>query len=221
VIDFVVDGKRDPEKRRVYLGARAEGRRLGPGRPKATLPGPFTQPPGVWARYAHLLLETNEFASWMKGDVNERSDRILNRRQMLTRCGMGMARLRSPPCSAAQAGWRRRPVGDAAGPLTPKKSPLPAKAKRIVHLFMNGGAPTWIRIRSQAGASEVLPEADPDHAKDRAAYRRGLPVAISPSRSSGRAAPRSVKSFPTSGAALMIYASFARCTPTSRITSHR
>jgi hypothetical protein len=67
-------------------------------------------------------------------------DRILNRRQMLTRCGMGMGAVALTSLLDSTGQLAAAPAGDPAGPLAPKKPPFPAKAKRIVHLFMNGGA---------------------------------------------------------------------------------
>src|SRR3954452_2534815 len=68
-------------------------------------------------------------------------DRFLTRRQILQRTGMGLGALAlgalfpdlasaaPPPASAASA----------VNPLLPKGPHFPAKAKRIIHLFMNGG----------------------------------------------------------------------------------
>src|SRR2546423_9143644 len=67
-------------------------------------------------------------------------DGILNRRQMLTRCGMGMGAVALTSLLGSTGQLAAAPVGDAAGPLAAKKPPFPAKAKRVVHLFMNGGA---------------------------------------------------------------------------------
>lgn len=61
-----------------------------------------------------------------------------SRREMLTQAGMGMGwmGLASILGSAeAQAAIKF----DAADPLAPKAPPLPAKAKRVIHIFMNGG----------------------------------------------------------------------------------
>src|SRR5258708_17722174 len=58
-------------------------------------------------------------------------DLFVTRREMLARAGMGMG---------AVALTSRLPAVETANPLAAKKPPLPAKAKRIVHLFMNGGA---------------------------------------------------------------------------------
>jgi hypothetical protein len=57
--------------------------------------------------------------------------RDFTRREMLARCGMGFG---AAAWSAMQAAGT-----PSINPLTPKAPPLPAKAKRVVHLFMNGG----------------------------------------------------------------------------------
>ena len=65
------------------------------------------------------------------------SPAAVDRRDMLTRCGMGFgglalgAMLKS---DAAQAAAAR-----STNPLLPKVAHFPAKAKRVIHLFMNGG----------------------------------------------------------------------------------
>jgi hypothetical protein len=64
----------------------------------------------------------------------------LTRREFLCRCGMGMGALglatmigvAGPLADSARA-------EDFISPLTPKLPPLPGKAKRVIHLFMNGG----------------------------------------------------------------------------------
>ncbi len=61
----------------------------------------------------------------------------IGRRDMLTRCGMGFgglalgAFLQSDAAQAATA--------PSTNPLLPKVAHFPAKAKRVIHLFMNGG----------------------------------------------------------------------------------
>jgi hypothetical protein len=68
-------------------------------------------------------------------------DRFLTRRDFLNRCGMGMGAL-AVSSVLGQAGFFG---GNAQGevselnPLAPKAPPFPAKAKRVIHLFMNGG----------------------------------------------------------------------------------
>ena len=60
-IDFLVDGKRDPENDGFsWAPVLKVGDRTWAA--QSDFAGPVTQAPGVWARYAHVLLETNEFA---------------------------------------------------------------------------------------------------------------------------------------------------------------
>jgi hypothetical protein len=71
-----------------------------------------------------------------------RDDQRLSRRQLLCKCGMGMGAL-ALTSVLAQAGLAST-VDDAVSttpinPLLPKMPPFPAKAKRVIHLFMNGG----------------------------------------------------------------------------------
>ena len=61
----------------------------------------------------------------------------LSRRDFLSRSGMGMASLGFAGLMASQG---LVSAGESlASPLAPKLPPLPAKAKRVIHLFMNGG----------------------------------------------------------------------------------
>jgi hypothetical protein len=62
---------------------------------------------------------------------------LLSRRQMLTRSGMGFASLGLAQLLANEAGAAPRAV--QASPLAPRPSHFPGKAKRVIHLFMNGG----------------------------------------------------------------------------------
>jgi hypothetical protein len=60
----------------------------------------------------------------------------LTRRELLQRCGMGfgamaLGGLLAPPATAA--------AGDPINPLLPKSPHFPARAKHVIHLFMNGG----------------------------------------------------------------------------------
>jgi len=65
-------------------------------------------------------------------------DQFLTRRDFLSRCGMGMAGLAlgsvlsGPGTGTAHAGVDLHP-------LAPRAPHFPAKAKRVIHLFMNGG----------------------------------------------------------------------------------
>src|SRR6476646_6142150 len=71
-------------------------------------------------------------------------DRLLTRREALCRCGMGFGALGfaslmsdlglTTPAAADPLGG-----GAVAGPLAVKSPHFPGKAKRVIHLFMNGG----------------------------------------------------------------------------------
>jgi hypothetical protein len=58
------------------------------------------------------------------------------RRDFLCRSGMGMASL---GVAGLMASGGMLDAAEPVTPLTPKAPPLPAKAKRVIHLFMNGG----------------------------------------------------------------------------------
>jgi hypothetical protein len=61
-------------------------------------------------------------------------DLFLTRRELLRRCGMGFAALGLAPLLESDAAARV-----ATTPLAPKQPHFPARAKRVIHLFMNGG----------------------------------------------------------------------------------
>src|SRR6266566_2831091 len=67
-------------------------------------------------------------------------DLFLTRREMLTRCGMGMGLVALRSTLGDTGHLQAAPISRAVNPLAPKQPPLPAKAKRVLHLFMNGGA---------------------------------------------------------------------------------
>ena len=73
-------------------------------------------------------------------NLNQYYAQYLTRRHFLRRCnsGLGMLAMSSllANVAAAQAAGDRRP-----GPLYPKASPLPARAKRIIYLDMSGAPP--------------------------------------------------------------------------------
>src|SRR6478672_10209605 len=67
-------------------------------------------------------------------------DRFLTRRDFLNRCGigfgmLGLANLLGPQTLAADNGV----PGAVNSPLAPKAPHFPAKAKRVIHIFANGG----------------------------------------------------------------------------------
>src|SRR6266699_2291522 len=67
------------------------------------------------------------------------TDGTLSRRQLLRHCGMGMGALALAQLMA-QTGMAS-PISSSGpiNPLSPKAPQFPGKAKRVIHLFMNGG----------------------------------------------------------------------------------
>ncbi len=65
----------------------------------------------------------------------------VSRREMLGRCGLGFGAVALADL-LGQAGLLSATANAAQGinPLLPKLPPLPAKAKRVIHLFFNGGS---------------------------------------------------------------------------------
>ncbi|MFT5491877.1 MAG: hypothetical protein ACI8V5_002242 [Limisphaerales bacterium] len=67
-------------------------------------------------------------------------NRLLTRRQLLQRCGMGMGTVGL--ATALDSAGILAPAAQAAGyksPLAPRAPQFAGKAKRVIHLFMNGG----------------------------------------------------------------------------------
>ena len=64
-------------------------------------------------------------------------DAFLTRRQLLHRCGMGMGAIAFADLMG-QAGMLAE-AQQSINPLAPKRPQFPGKAKRVLHLFMNGG----------------------------------------------------------------------------------
>ncbi len=67
-----------------------------------------------------------------------------SRRQLLERSGMGFAGLMAAQLLGGDAmRLRAEPLASepalSLNPLAPRRAPFPAKAKRVIHLFMNGG----------------------------------------------------------------------------------
>jgi hypothetical protein len=66
----------------------------------------------------------------------------LTRRELLNRCGLGFGALALADLMGQAGLLAAAPVADAPDsldPLAPRKPHFPAKAKRVIHLFMNGG----------------------------------------------------------------------------------
>jgi len=68
-------------------------------------------------------------------------DRLLTRREFLGRCGMGFGLLSLAPMLGLEtAGPAQAADGiDGASPLAPRAPHFPATAKRVIHIFANGG----------------------------------------------------------------------------------
>lgn len=71
---------------------------------------------------------------------NFRSHVCLSRREMLSRCGMGLGMLGLTGVLSDSGMLTAEDAPRAAlGPLAPRQPHFPAKARHVVHLFMNGG----------------------------------------------------------------------------------
>src|SRR4051794_8484964 len=66
-------------------------------------------------------------------------DAFLTRRQFLRRCGMGMGALSLAAVLGETGILLPARAADSVNPLSPKLPQFPAKAKRVVHFFLNGG----------------------------------------------------------------------------------
>lgn len=66
--------------------------------------------------------------------ANHQGSIATSRRDMLARCGMGFGGLALGQLLAENSAF-----ADGENPLLPKGPQFPAKAKRVIHLFMNGG----------------------------------------------------------------------------------
>ena len=107
-----------------------------------------------------------------------KSRQPITRRDALCRIGNGFGML-------AFAGLVGESIARAAGPfaqdggLDPRKLDHPARAKRVIFLFMNGGLVAGRQLRSQADARQVpRPAAARRHDRHRAQDRRADAVAV-------------------------------------------
>lgn len=64
---------------------------------------------------------------------------LLTRRDLLVRSGIGIGALALAGVMGDAFGETPRPAGSLDSPLAPKRPHFPAKAKRVIHLFLNGG----------------------------------------------------------------------------------
>src|SRR5580704_16332063 len=65
--------------------------------------------------------------------------RLLTRRELLQRTGMGMGAVALAGMLGDTGVLQANTGSSSVNPLAPKAPPFPAKAKRVLHLFMNGG----------------------------------------------------------------------------------
>ncbi len=72
----------------------------------------------------------------MQDRNSEITGRFLTRRELLEQCGVGMGAI---ALSQFLGGAAFAAEGGYVNPLAPKRPPLPARVKRVIHLFMNGG----------------------------------------------------------------------------------
>src|SRR5215213_420616 len=82
----------------------------------------------------------------------------MNRRDALRRCGTGFGLFGLADLLAAQESHQDKLSGSPVNALAPKRPHFPAKAKHVVHLFMNGGP-------SQVDTFDPKPFLDKYHGK--------------------------------------------------------
>ncbi|MCI0427918.1 MAG: DUF1501 domain-containing protein [Nitrospiraceae bacterium] len=75
----------------------------------------------------------------MHRDQPQWQDRILTRRELLCRGGMGMGALALAGVMGDALGTETRSASGPDSPLAPKQPHFSPKAKRVIHLFLNGG----------------------------------------------------------------------------------
>jgi len=68
-----------------------------------------------------------------------RSDSTLNRRDLLKKCGMGMGAVALTNLMSQAGMVQAAEIGAPINPLLPKGPQFPATAKRVIHIFANGG----------------------------------------------------------------------------------
>src|SRR3712207_4545299 len=66
-------------------------------------------------------------------------DMLLTRRELLCRSGMGFGAMALGGLMAETGLVRPAEAEGYANPLAPRKPRFPAKAKRVIHIFANGG----------------------------------------------------------------------------------
>src|SRR5689334_13838618 len=75
----------------------------------------------------------------MSTDPRDQSGCSITRREMLRRTGVGFGALGLAQMLGGAGLLEQVARGDAVNPLAPRSPHFPAKAKHVIHLFMNGG----------------------------------------------------------------------------------
>src|SRR5262245_42087031 len=106
------------------------------------------------------MANSRSVSTTMNNNPTSQSIPFLTRRDLLQRGGMGFGLLGLAGVFAADGvlGSTARAEAVAVNPLAPRKPHFPAKAQRVVHLFMNGGP-------SHVGTFDPKPTLDKFHAK--------------------------------------------------------
>src|ERR1044071_1367027 len=97
----------------------------------------------------------------------------MSRREMLTRCGVGMGLLGLTQLMGDSGLLTPQARADGLNPLLPKKPHFAAKAKRVIHIFANGGP-------SQVDTFDPKPELTKRHGQP-------LPLDLKTERNTGAA----------------------------------
>src|SRR5882724_7105801 len=69
----------------------------------------------------------------------EQNSMLLSRRDLLRRSGMGFGSLALAQLLSGSGPLNSASAVESLNPLSPKIAHFPAKAKHVIHLFMNGG----------------------------------------------------------------------------------
>src|ERR1700736_2979936 len=97
----------------------------------------------------------------------------LTRRELLCRAGMGMASLGLAGLLASESSAAGLAPDRAVSPLAPRRPHFAPKAKRVIHLFMNGGP-------SHVDTFDPKPELTKQHGKP-------VPMSLPTERKTGTA----------------------------------
>ena len=122
-------------------------------------------------------------------------DASLTRRELLCRSGMGLGSLALGALLAESGGLARAATGSIPTPLAARPPQFAPRAKRVIHLFMNGGPSQVDTFDPKPALTKYSGKADParpaDRAEDRLRLRLPLQVQeVRPERARGQRALR-------------------------------